>query len=119
MSCYVVEHSVIDRILTCGKDLGLSILGFTLDEIGQNLLDLNQKAFRARYPHIVEESLPYKFRTRPDTPPGIYKAIECLLYQCSEGEAPKDPVYGLLEGAKEIVAAEIIHKLPAYDSAAW
>ena len=53
------------------------------------------------------------------TPVEAYKACQCLLYQLSEGDIDKRPLYAALEGALSRIADQIISKLPSYEEAAW
>lgn len=50
---------------------------------------------------------------------GCYKAMRSLLYQCSEGNAPEQPLYQELERAAGDIADAIVRRLPAYQTARW
>lgn len=49
----------------------------------------------------------------------LYKSVQCLHYQCSEGDATGDELYAVLESISHMLAAGIIHHLPEYDKAEW
>ena len=49
----------------------------------------------------------------------FYKAIQCLLYQCSEGNVPESPLYQELQRAAAELAGGIVRELPEYETAAW
>ena len=49
----------------------------------------------------------------------IYKAMNCLSYQCSEGNVPESPLFKQLEAAIGAVACRVVDLLPEYEKAAW
>jgi hypothetical protein len=48
-----------------------------------------------------------------------FKAIHCLLYQCSEGKVPTSRLYDELNHAAGELAQRIVQDLPEYDKASW
>lgn len=48
-----------------------------------------------------------------------YKALQCLRYQCSEGDIDQKPLYQALSEAIATIAEEIVESLPEYEKAAW
>jgi hypothetical protein len=48
-----------------------------------------------------------------------FKAMCCLLYQCSEGKVPNTPLYGELNRAAGELAQRIVEDLPEYYKASW
>jgi hypothetical protein len=108
-------------------------------EIGRKLYAMNVAAVQERYPDTIE---------RPEHTPGpcddqgifdfanvidfayrptdarcnrmqAYTSIQCLLYQCSEGEIDKSPLYAELESVLNRIACNIVDSLPEYDAAKW
>jgi len=50
----------------------------------------------------------------------VYKALNCYLYQCYEGNVPEAPLIKFLdEEVRLTLADEIISKLPEYKHASW
>jgi hypothetical protein len=138
MSAFVVERETIDRVMWGLKYI--SEVGFTgtnyeisdLDRIGENLWNLNLRAVAYRYrltptdPAVVT----YKhyryggsllFREQPIAHKvACLKAMECLVYQCSEGEQfEADPYFKLLEKTVQRLACAIVHDMPEYEKAKW
>jgi hypothetical protein len=94
-----------------------------LDQIGQELWRLNELAVYDRYPDkmVCESGLP-EFRYRPKNYPLVqqYKSVQCLRYQCAEGDAPdKSPLFHEMTNLMNTLARVIAEDLPEYDSAAW
>jgi hypothetical protein len=49
-------------------------------------------------------------------------ALECLRYQCSEGDVPQTTLYGEIERAVNHLRGQILRTIPEYKSAcdlAW
>lgn len=136
MSAYIVDDSTINRILAyllhnegwvARKLVSDHSTDASLPGLGQAMRDLNVAAVSARYPDDALDELPgpcpllpYAFEEElPPTAIETYKALSCLLYQCSEGYVPETPLYKALEALQARVASEVISHLPAYDKAAW
>ena len=90
-------------------------------KIGRKLFLMNRKALHARYGHSGDERLPdFVFERWADaTPVEQFKAIHCLLYQCSEGNAPNSPLYDELNRAAAELAQRIVQDLQEYEQASW
>jgi hypothetical protein len=106
--------------------------GYT--KLGRELYALNADAVAQRYeePMDLELAQSYEFAKNwsgpwlmvPGTPPAAtdveqYKALCCLIYQCSEGDVPETKLYKLLVKHRQDLAERIVHDLPAYDLAPW
>lgn len=147
MSAYICENATINRIIT-GIDLRyrrdsnpqmlLAELGYNLatdtgkQKLGQHMRGLNMAAVGQRYPDTVgnpdnrpgkigETSMDsYKYRVELT---GTYlqtlKSLRCWLYQCTEGSAPEHELYKTLDEIANILALEIVSRLPAYEKAKW
>jgi len=112
------EHmATLVRQLRAGKNNTVFVAAGDL--IGAKLYALNHEAVAQRYDE-GESSTPYRWQ-----PAGYqnrvrwYKAIQCLRYQCAEGDAPETPLYAELTALERIVASYIIDELPAYKEAPW
>jgi hypothetical protein len=82
---------------------------------------MNRRALRARYVRSDDNPLPQFVieRWADATPVEQFKAIYCLLYQCSEGDVTKSPLYDELNHAAAELAQRIVQDLPDYDKASW
>lgn len=108
-------------------------------EIGRRLFTLNIEAVFQRYPDTQDnpDTLPgdidadgrsvalkeaAAFRTSAAlhvNPIAGLKAMQCLSYQCDEGNVPETVLYKEREAAIGRIAVHIVEGLPAYDKAAW
>jgi hypothetical protein len=90
-------------------------------KIGRKLFLMNKRGLRERYGCSGDDQLPqFIFERWADaTPVEQFKAIHCLLYQCSEGTVPNSPLYGELNRAAGELAQRIVQDLPEYDKASW
>jgi hypothetical protein len=88
--------------------------------LGQNMWDLNQLSLGYRYGD-EREVLTYRFQPLPSTPVQAFKALQCWLYQCMEGEIPElSRLYTFFDTVVAPALAEsIIMRSPEYDRAEW
>jgi hypothetical protein len=126
MSAFIVEKSTIDAIVThvsLNRDDRERILTWfgvkAEDELGQALWSLNVDAFNARYPKDGAQYQSYQYGFKHVRPVHAYKALECLIYQCSEGNVPETATYKNLERLLALIGNRIISSLPEYDAARW
>lgn len=149
MSAFVVDPKTVNRIvgylagqLRRGEYFGrtlekeLNRAEFSVDDrdnqsnLGLAMYNLNIHAVAQRYPGDTIQTLPgtyengvlapYQFdRLDGVTSIGAYKAIQCLLYQMSEGNVPESALYKALKSIKGKVAAHIVESLPEYEKAVW
>ncbi len=124
MSAFIVSDGTMDLVVSAILKLGawegiLTASPTAGDEIGAKLYAMNHEAVRQRYG--CPEPRP-KYRWQPagyHSPVRWYKAVQCLSYQCSEGNVPETPLYAELEQIEHELAGEIIRELPAYKAAPW
>lgn len=100
--------------------------------IGRKLFAMNEEAIRQRYVGRYEnmlssplDSLTYEApdvghvpTTRDALVPCI-KAMDCLAYQCNEGNVDETPLYAELEKAAGRLASYILATSAAYEAAPW
>lgn len=119
MSAFVVGDRCIDRVV-----FGLRLAGMPREEgefdseFGRRLLAMNIEAVRQRYSddevfgqtaadYVYSEPAPIA-----DCTPAVaaWKAIECFLYQCSEGDIPERELFKAVETYKVKFGARILEK---------
>jgi len=89
-------------------------------KIGRRLFLLNRRALRARYGCSSLGPPEFIFDQWADASPvEQFKAMSCLLYQCSEGNVSDTQLYGELNRAAGELAQRIVQDLPEYDKASW
>lgn len=101
--------------------------------IGRALFAMNERAMDARYPGrwrddyavgepLSSEAFSYRGETRNAmcrTVAERHKAIDCLLYQCSEGEVDQEPLFLALTKVRETLSGQIIRATAAWNAAPW
>lgn len=119
------------------------------DEIGRKLWQLNVAAVEERYPDTVGNAgrgrpgpvgltdpmvAAYKYK-RPAqigvfvistgmpaaalSKVALFKALVCLMYQCSEGDVPETSTFKELRRVRSEVAESIVRDLPAWEKEEW
>lgn len=143
MSAFVVEDKTINVIVNFlekeswqndGLTYGMLIrklkkLGYDLTQpeedkrLAEDLFIMNCRAINQRYgmgEAAKFRSMDFKFDASQCTGNyQVYKSLGCLIYQCSEGEVPKEPLYKALVDIKRIMAECLIDRLPEYNKAVW
>jgi len=137
MSAFIVEDVTVNKVISKlaadrdGEWIKRKVLkaGYDLEthegknKLGWDMFSLNIRAVNMRYddkPADQFRPLNYKYV-------GVFncqkihclKALQCWLYQCSEGDCDQSPLYKLMEEIKNEWALDIVRKLPEYDQAAW
>jgi len=141
MSAFIVQHDCINRIVSfmlkrlddtdCQylalEDSNPLYGGFQrppkkAEEIGQQMHALNVEAVNHRYgenPDMLPKT-PYKFHVVPGASDGqILKSLSCFLYQCSEGDVDKKPLFKKLDKFRDSLAYCIATNTPEYETATW
>lgn len=139
MSAFVVHKEAIDRTVHAAR---LFLRKHYLDpfnmkaiddsiyhedwetELGKDLLSMNYEAVNQRYPDDQEDGAncinEYVFTPRyDDSIFQMYKSVQCLLYQCSEGNVPETDLFKKLDRFEKIIAKKIVSSLPEYEAAKW
>lgn len=137
MSAFYVSRGTVDAILTMlqvrdGETLARIFAPFTapedprdaLDALGRQLLEMNVSALEARYPthdHAAdaEDAAAYTFTARPSSTGYALRQLDCLMYQCAEGDVPERPLFEALEKTRRLLADRVLEGVPAYASAPW
>ena len=137
MSAFLVSAGTVDVILTQlqlrdAETLARLFLPFTapedprdrMDDLGRLLLLLNVDALAACYPRHAHddeerEAAAYTFTARPETTGYALRQLDCLLYQCAEGDVPERPLFEALAGMRRILADRVLESVPSYARAPW
>lgn len=149
MSSFIVSNATINRIVavleyaTQWKRLfpnpaytSETLQVFNLksaEDLGNRLYALNVAAINARYPDTVNNinnalgtidnngnHVPYKYMlTLPGNRFQGLKAIDCLIYQCSEGDIVNRPLYKALKNYGLAICSDIVGDMPEYENAKW
>ena len=137
MSAFLVDKKTINKILTqLGTDTRIarvwaekeveSKLDIDCNDpewrtrLGQRMFDLNQLALEYRYGDQKKELI-YKFQPIYCTKVQAFKALQCWLYQCSEGNIPEDSkLYDFFDNVLVPEwAGSIAIRTPEYEQAEW
>ena len=147
MSSYIVENETINRIVNfishCadgytfeGGRIITADIKWTIEKhnieagndeqrqaLGRQLQAMNWAAFCQRYEDGAEwvaDERPYEYTY--DFPPTLIqavKAMQCLRYQCTEGNVPDMPLYKALSAIMDSTAMLIVTSSPEYRAAGW
>lgn len=87
-------------------------------------IDLNIQALQERYGDSKEMYKDSKYIEKINVifdmdKIQLVKALQCLHYQCSEGNVPETKGYKELENVIREVIMSIIYSMPEYDQAEW
>lgn len=145
MSAYLVDKKTIDRIINyilnkrnSPDSYTLSFIFRKLSEAGYSvqtekgliklakaMILLNRRGVSARYgenynkivTYTLDEFAPYMNGEEYDIQ--TLKSLQCLTYQCAEGNVPNTKLYKLLELFERAIMSKIISELPSYKEATW
>lgn len=124
MSAFIVSRKVINHVVWAmtqeGRffDTGSEATPAVRTALGRELYGINARAVSQRYSE-KEKYLTYAWVDETPDPVVAFKACECFLYQCSEGDVPDSDLFKRVEAACNALARDIVTKLPAYDAAPW
>ena len=139
MSAFFVSKRTIDNVVMLAKPMHMSG-DERANDYGKELIDMNIEALDARYDikhsgewsdyHSALEE--YVFEEHKDTSEAQQlKSLNCLLYQCSEGDVPETDLFkrllklaedteqALSKGRQELKFGEYRPFVEGYDDAAW
>jgi hypothetical protein len=91
--------------------LGKAMFALNIAGVNDRYKDRGAKSFRP---------LDYRYTPAHGSPMQVLKSLQGWLYQCSEGEAVKQPLYKFFHDTVEpYLMSRIIADLPEYRAAAW
>ena len=128
MSAFQVKEEIIQKVVAI-LTLGEYMTDTALQELGQSLTNMNDRAVSTRY-NESETTIPYNHRHvyidrhavsmgDPKVICPLLKSLDCFLYQCTEGEVPTERLYKRCQEARERLASQLIDNLPEYREADW
>ena len=148
MSAYIVEDETINKIvafllfkayhgngeewvyrpfLRLGYQLASALPDNTLEQeaerLAKDLFALNVAGVNARYgKDQAQEFRPLDFKYKSTLPPGQLQAIksmQCLSYQCCEGDVPEQPLYKALNECIGNCCRDWVTSSEAYERCKW
>jgi len=127
MSAYVVEPETIGKIISglqFNESRRIQNLGVAVDAqrrtLAENMFNMNVAAVCARYPQDKPERYTFEYVSGPiPTKIGLIKALNCFLYQCSEGDIPEWGLFKELDHIRYSLCYEYVANTPEYDKAMW
>ena len=121
MSAFIISEETMHRVVHAFDKHGdiRAMNCESLDRLGERLYALNNAAIVARYGE-PDDVPAYQYRPLGNVPAvHMYKALDCLIYQCSEGDVPDLPDFKMLTCLRAKLAMVIVDDLPDYQSAPW
>ena len=117
MSCLIVgEKTMQDAVSACWMKSGCP---HDYPILWDNFYRLNFKAWETRYPKKINLFLedirkmhPVTYGVTPVTVWQSLKSVNCLIYNCHEGDVPKDPWFQYLLNAKADCLRECLAEVP-------
>ena len=90
------------------------------NNLGQRMKVLNKKAWNYKYNKRGDFDLFKQDETLNEYEIyQILKSLQCFLYQCSEGNIPKDKLYITLSNIEKILISYIVSNLDEFKKAKW
>jgi hypothetical protein len=125
MSAFYVGDDCITKCVTALLTLD-SVQLDNAEQLGRELRAMNVAALRARYAdrlHPSETETDYTFPGASNAAPvALWKALQCLAYQCNEGDVPETwPLYQRITEAAEDMQRRyrLDANSAAYNAASW
>jgi hypothetical protein len=124
MSAFIVSNKTMNQAIEAMRLCGFNHDGVYLDDpdhikvLGAELFKLNASAVAQRY-NEPEEETEFKFEWQDCNKFQALKSLQCLIYQCSEGNVPETKLYKILRECESAMKNLIIDDLPEYEAAKW
>ena len=117
MSAFLVQQETINKCVQALLPENASCEAG--DRLGDELVGLNWEAICVRYREPMPGYPTFRYRNKSYTDVEKFKAMRCLLYQCSEGDVPDKELYHRLEQRSNELARSIVSNLPEFNEAPW
>lgn len=90
------------------------------EQLAKAMFALNARAVAQRYHEPEATGFTYRRVAWLSNRYQLLKSINCWLYQCTEGDVPKQSLYQLFtNGVVRWLLESIVYKSPQYEAAAW
>ena|SRR5437763_633567 len=139
MSAFLVEDETINRVvewlswevtqsprlkISLEHTLGINTRSATWEkELGHAMFQLNVDAVTDRYGQGEATRFcnhTYAYKPAHGSEIQVLKSLRCWLYQCTEGQVVKEPLYRFCNDVVEqYLMSKIICALPEYEQAHW
>jgi len=138
MSAYIVEDKTINTVTNwIAREVQqdgwlkseIEELGFKIDDpdfhskLAQALFDLNVAGVFARYGdnEDLKDRKSFKYElTESAEDHQVLKSLECLVYQCAEGDVPGTPLYKFLDNiCMKHLLQKIVRQSKFYEMSIW
>lgn len=140
MSAYIVEDKTINKIVSwfqrerhsmegslefIARKHNINLISDMWDErkLATEMFALNCAGVDARYGLGTakgEVIKPFEYKPEYNKPlVEVFKALQCWLYQCSEGDVPETKLYQFFSDVENYLAQKIVMAMPEYDKAQW
>jgi len=132
MSSFLVSRELISRIATfiVREQGGRSSIGRACsrqfpgeldnESLQRELWEMNVAALRQRY---GDDAGVYEFSPiyvpQPVNLFALAKDMDCLLYQCREGDVPQTALYKAMQEVRNALCLYLVRSQPEYDRADW
>lgn len=90
-----------------------------LSRLGNQFAKLNADAVEQRYGDPVAVATKFQYNHRAYSKVQQFKCLQCLIYQCSEGDVPKRKLFKMLQDRANSLACEIVNESKEYNVAKW
>lgn len=123
MSAFIISEKTMHLCVRAMLDEGKFVSHREKDDMGKELFAMNQRAVQARYGKRDDgyDAVPdYRYQSQLPDRVSMFKALECLLYQCSEGDVPEEKLYIRVSEKRDELAREIVRHSKEYERCeAW
>lgn len=131
MSAFIVEDDTINRIVTAiyqsddwdtdhlKQELSKAGISTRPQDLGEAMHLLNVTAVNYRYAHHPPATPDYHYRPVHSSTIQVSKSLMCWLYQCTEGDYDKAPLYTLMEKYQANLAMSVLSHSPEWETATW
>ena len=124
MSAYFVEKETVDGAIGAILHSGFFMSLEQATSLGRSLWLLNAVALEQRYEEQTAQDYldtinTYVWQPQAQDRLVLIKALDCLVYQCSEGNVPKSDLYQWASGIADKMAGPALRKTQGYYAAPW
>ena len=124
MSAFFVEKETIDAAICAILRSGLIMSVERANTLGRSLWLMNAAALEQRYEdedatEYLDEIYAYEWKPQRRDRVTLIRALDCLLYQCSEGNIPQTKLFKWAQSVADALAGPNLRSTQAYYNAPW